>query len=100
MQTAKKQYSAKKEDLEQIAQSQEIAINITKKYLFKPIEEMQKAGYGRFEIACAFIMFGYHILRQGQTEEKAKDAFNVITYFAGRRIESGIKEAQKKRKLN
>ena len=96
----KKEYRANREDLEHISKTQEVAIDLTKKYLFQPIREMEAAGYGRLEIACAFIMFGYHLLRQGQSPEKAQDAFNVLTHFAGRRIEGGIKEVQNKKKLH
>lgn len=93
----KKEYRAKPEDLENIAKTQEVAVDLTKKYLFGPVKEMRAAGYSRLEMACAFIMFGYHLLRQGQPEEKAKDAFNVLTYFAGRRIERGIADRRKKK---
>ena len=93
----KKEYKAKPEDLENIAKTQEIAIDLTKKYLFQPVQEMQAAGHSRLEMACAFIMFGYHLLRQGQSAAKAQDAFNVLTYFAGQRIERGISDRRKKK---
>jgi hypothetical protein len=85
----KKKYRAEAEDLENLAKTQEIAVDLTKKYLFQSIREMQAAGHSNLEIACVFIMFGYHLLRQGRSEEKAQDAFNILTYFAGRKIEDG-----------
>lgn len=92
----KKEYKAKREDLENLAKTQEIAIDLTKQYLFRPVSDMEAAGYSRLEMACAFITFGYHLLRQGRSEEKAKDAFNVLAHFAGQRIEQGITNHRKK----
>jgi hypothetical protein len=100
MQTIRRrQYQAKKEDLERIEQTQEKAVAVIQAHLFQPLREMERAGHARLEIACAFIMFGYHILRLNRSEESAKDAFNILTHFSQRRIERNIRQ-KKKQKLS
>jgi hypothetical protein len=100
MQTVRRrQYHAKREDLERIERAQEKAVAAIQTHLFQPLREMERTSHTRLEIACAFIMFGYHILRLNRSEESAKDAFNILTHFSQRRIESNIRQ-KKKQKLN
>jgi hypothetical protein len=41
-------------------------------------------------------MFGYHLLRQNRSEENAKHAFNILTYYSQRRIEKGMRRKESK----
>jgi|GEM_PF-2714938 len=83
-----------------LAAAQEKAVEIIKTHLAGPLKEIRAMGYTRVELATTYLMLAYHALRHDKPKKKAEEVLDILTYFAKRRIESGIKEKQKKNRLH
>lgn len=100
MRIGKKEYQATQGNIEEITRLQDTAIEMVKKYLAKPIKEIEDLGcYSRQELATAYLMLAFHALRHGSTKDKAEDRFNVLSHFSKQRIELHMEEQQQKKSL-
>ncbi len=80
-----------------LADAQEVAADLIQRHLAKPLKEIQAKGYSRTELATAYLMLAYHALRHNKPKDKAEEAFDILAYFAKRRIESGMERKRKKK---
>lgn len=93
----KKDYADIPEDLRDLAEAQDSAVEMIKTHLAEPLKKIEAKGYSRAELATAYLMLAYHALRHNESKDKADKAFEIIAHFAKRRIENNIAEAKKKR---
>ena len=96
MARARRKVSLTPRDLQQISKIQDAAGAVVREHLGPSLEGLK--GYSRPEVATALIMLAYEALRANRTQQKASDAFDLISHFAKERIERTIK--QRRRKLN
>ncbi len=96
MKIAGKTYKADKEELDKLDEAHKSALNLIKR-LMPALQEAEKAGFNRTEIASAYFMLAYHALRKNRTKEQADDAWNVLAHFARRRIEHNFEQEWKKK---
>ena len=83
------------QELRKLEQIQQAALELARDYLDKPVKAMSADGYKATEIACAFIGFGYHLLRDHLSEKSALAMFNLLAQFTRQRNEEGRRQRRK-----
>lgn len=86
-------------ELAEISKAQDRAHEMVKKYLAKPLQEIEAMGYTRLELACAYLSLAYHALRFGRTKEQADNDFPALSFLICNNVEENIK-TQRAKKLH
>lgn len=97
MQPQKKQYRVDREDLGEIAAAEKNAVALIKAHLEPQLKTFRDLGYSRLEIACAFIIIGYHALRYDRAQKEAEESFGLLYTLCKKRIDQNCSRANKKK---
>src|SRR5262245_11361835 len=80
------------ENFARITAAERVAADAIRKDMEPHLAVLRAKGYTRLEIACAFVMLGYHALRYDRTQAQAEESFNLVYAACKERIDRGCEK--------